>query len=63
MRLVEATLSGFLKKHRRLENSLNLLSDQHILDKIDQLLSILHEADPLEETDPPFLPQLEDQVR
>jgi len=30
--------------------------------KIDELLGVLHEADPLEEVDPPFLPQLEEQV-
>ena len=55
-------LSGFFKKHGRLKIVL-ISFKQHILDKIDQLLSILHEADPLEESDPPFLPQLEDQVR
>eukprot|EP00088_Acartia_fossae_P066832 TRINITY_DN8302_c0_g1_i15.p1 TRINITY_DN8302_c0_g1~~TRINITY_DN8302_c0_g1_i15.p1 ORF type:complete len:638 (-),score=172.54 TRINITY_DN8302_c0_g1_i15:484-2397(-) len=31
-------------------------------EKIDQLLSILHEADPLDEEDPPSLPVLEEQV-
>ena len=31
--------------------------------KIDELLHVLHEADPLEEADPPFLPNMEEQVR